>query len=69
MESAIEEHLNQARIPARKTKRAQRVPGFEQAPDFFVPDEECMTKIGSVGPASRNASVWQAVFLILRVVW
>ncbi len=23
----------------RKTKRAERVPGFEQAPDFFVPTE------------------------------
>ena len=23
----------------RKTKRAERVPGYDQAPDFFVPDE------------------------------
>lgn len=39
MESAIEEQLSHNQIPFRKTKRAERVPGFEQAPDFFVPDE------------------------------
>lgn len=39
MESAIEERLSRARITFRKTKRAERVPGFDQAPDFFVPDE------------------------------
>lgn len=39
MESAIEERLSRAMITYRKTKRAERVPGFEQAPDFFVPDE------------------------------
>jgi hypothetical protein len=39
MESAIELQLHTARIPFRKTGRAERVPGFDQAPDFFVPDE------------------------------
>lgn len=39
MENAIEDQLSAARIPFRKTKRAQRVPGFDQAPDFFTPDE------------------------------
>jgi hypothetical protein len=39
MESAIEERLSRARITYRKTKRAERIPGFEQAPDFIVPDE------------------------------
>ena len=39
METAIEEHLTRARIAFRKTKRAERVPGYDQAPDFFVPDE------------------------------
>ena len=39
METAIEEHLSRARIIFRKTKRAERIPGYEQAPDFFVPDE------------------------------
>ncbi len=39
MENAIEERLSRARITFRKTKRAERIPGFEQAPDFIVPDE------------------------------
>ena len=39
MESAIEERLSHSRITFRKTKRAERIPGFEQAPDFIVPDE------------------------------
>jgi hypothetical protein len=39
METAIEDQLAAARIPFRKTKRAERVPGFPQAPDFFTPDE------------------------------
>ena len=39
METAIEEHLARARIVFRKTRRAERVPNFDQAPDFFVPDE------------------------------
>lgn len=39
MESAIEERLTRKNITFRKTKRAERVPGYDQAPDFFVPDE------------------------------
>ncbi len=39
MESAIEMQLRSSLIPYRKAGRAERVPGFEQAPDFFVPDE------------------------------
>lgn len=39
LESAIEAVLSEAGIGFRKTKRAQRVPGFDQAPDFIVPDE------------------------------
>jgi hypothetical protein len=39
MENAVEERLRQARISFRKTKRAERVEGFDQAPDFIIPDE------------------------------
>ncbi len=39
MESAVEQQLREAGITYRKTKRAERVPGFDQAPDFIVPDE------------------------------
>ena len=39
MENAIEKLLHDSRISFRRTGRAERLPGFDQAPDFFVPDE------------------------------
>jgi hypothetical protein len=39
MESTVEERLRQAGVSFRKTKRAEKIPGFGQAPDFCVPDE------------------------------
>lgn len=39
MESAIETVLSDAGISYRKTKRAERLPGFDQAPDFIIPSE------------------------------
>ncbi len=39
LETAIEGTLTRAGISYRKTKRAARVEGFDQAPDFIVPDE------------------------------
>jgi len=39
LENAIEEQLSTAGITFRKTKRAERLPGFDQAPDFIIPDE------------------------------
>jgi hypothetical protein len=39
VESAIEEALSRAGVSFRKTRRAERVQGFDQAPDFIVPDE------------------------------
>jgi len=39
LESAIETQLAVAKISFRKTRRAERVSGFDQAPDFIVPDE------------------------------
>jgi len=39
MENAVEEQLRKAGISFRKTKRAERIEGFDQAPDFIVPDE------------------------------
>lgn len=39
MENAIEDVLSSAGVSYRKTKRAERIPGFEQAPDFIIPDE------------------------------
>ena len=39
LESVIEDELVKAGISYRKTKRAERVPGFDQAPDFIIPSE------------------------------
>jgi hypothetical protein len=39
LETAVESALSQAGVSFRKTKRAERVAGFDQAPDFIVPDE------------------------------
>ena len=39
LESAIEDELTRAGITFRKTKRAERIVGFDQAPDFIIPDE------------------------------
>jgi len=39
MENAIEKRLRQAGVTYRKTKRAERIPDFGQAPDFCIPDE------------------------------
>lgn len=39
LESAIEKTLHSRGISFRKTGRAERIPGFDQAPDFVIPDE------------------------------
>jgi len=39
LENAIEDVLSKANISFRKTKRAERISGFDQAPDFILPSE------------------------------
>lgn len=39
VEAAVEAVLAEGRISSRKTKRAERVTGFDQAPDFIIPSE------------------------------
>jgi hypothetical protein len=39
LEIRIEDMLANAGISFRKTKRAEKIAGFDQAPDFIVPDE------------------------------
>jgi hypothetical protein len=39
LESAIEDVLTKAGITYKKTKRAERIPGFDQTPDFIIPNE------------------------------
>ena len=38
-ENAIEEVLSPAGISFRKTKRAEKIDGFDQVPDFIIPSE------------------------------
>ena len=52
-EIAIETLLTNADISYRKTKRAERVPGFHQAPDFIIPDELC-TSVCCEGAGPRE---------------
>jgi hypothetical protein len=39
LEGAVEEVLTRHGVSYRKTRRAERLAGFDQAPDFIVPDE------------------------------
>ncbi len=39
VEVAVKNVLNEAKISFRETKRAERIAGFDQAPDFIIPDE------------------------------
>jgi len=39
LESAIEDVLARAGVSFRKTKRAERIEGFDQTPDFIIPSE------------------------------
>lgn len=39
VEVAVKNVLTAAKVSFRETKRAERIPGFDQAPDFIVPDE------------------------------
>ena len=39
VEVAVKNVLSDAKINIRETKRAERIPGFDQTPDFIVPDE------------------------------
>lgn len=39
VEVAVKNVLTDAKVSFRETKRAERLPGFDQTPDFIVPDE------------------------------
>lgn len=39
VEVAVKNVLSDAKISFRETKRAERIPGFDQAPDFIIPDQ------------------------------
>jgi hypothetical protein len=39
VEGAIKDALTAAKVSFRESKRAERIEGFDQAPDFIIPDE------------------------------
>ncbi|MBA3897537.1 MAG: hypothetical protein H0X36_10485 [Sphingomonadaceae bacterium] len=39
VESAVKDVLTDGKVSFRETKRAERITGFDQAPDFIIPDE------------------------------
>ena len=39
VESAIKNVLTDAKVSFRETKHAEKIPGFDQMPDFIIPDE------------------------------
>jgi hypothetical protein len=67
MESAIEERLRRARITFRKTGQAERIPGFAQAPDFFVPTEFAPTVIIEGKITGDDGTARDKVARILRL--
>ncbi len=67
MEGAIEERLRRARITFRKTGQAERVPGYEQAPDFFVPTELAPAVIIEAKITGDDGTARDKVARILRL--
>jgi hypothetical protein len=67
MESAIEGQLATAKITFRKTGRAERIPGFEQAPDFFVPTEVAPSVIIEAKITGDDGTARDKVARILRL--
>ena len=67
MENAVEERLVQDGVSYRKTGRAERIPGFEQAPDFFVPDEIAPAVIIEAKITSDDGTARDKVARILRL--
>lgn len=67
MESAIEERLSRANITFRKTRRAERIKGFAQAPDFFCPDEVSPAVIIEAKITGDDGTARDKVARILRL--
>jgi len=67
MEGAVEDRLARSKITYRKTKRAERVAGFAQAPDFFVPDEFSPKVVIEAKITSDDGTARDKVARILRL--
>ena len=69
MESAVEECLREAGVSYRKTKRAERIPGFAQAPDFCIPDEVDPDVIIEAKITSDDGTARDKVTRIIRLAY
>jgi hypothetical protein len=67
MESAVEGCLARAQITYRPTKRAERIPGLKQAPDFIVTDEFTPSVIIEAKITSDDGTARDKVARILRL--
>ncbi len=67
MENAIEAQLAGRNVTYRKTARAERVEGFEQAPDFFVPTEFAPTVIIEAKLTNDDGTARDKVARLLRL--
>ena len=54
VEIAIKEVLTEAKVTFRETKRAERIAGFDLAPDFMIPDE--FAPVALIARAPRYSS-------------
>jgi hypothetical protein len=68
MESAVARQLDRARVTYRPTGRAEKIPGFGQAPDFCVPDEINPIAVIESKITSDDGTARDKVARILRLV-
>lgn len=67
MENAVAKLLEEHRIPFRRTARAERIPRFDQAPDFIVPDEGNPKVVIEAKIAGDDGTARDKVARILRL--
>ena len=67
MENAIEAQLAARNITYRRTRRAERFEGFEQAPDFFVPTEFATAVIIEAKLTNDDGTARDKVARLLRL--
>jgi hypothetical protein len=68
MEDAVEERLRAAGVTYRKTKRAEKIPGFGQAPDFCIPNDEAPLLIIEAKITSDDGTARDKITRILNLV-
>lgn len=67
MEHAIENLLRRNCIPFRRTAQAERIPGFDQAPDFIIPDEHNPKVVIEAKIAGDEGTARDKIARILRL--